>query len=315
MMMPRVRLAVAAAAAALTFAGVAEAAPPPPAEPDAPMTLSGGEDDTELPSLTVKGENRIQIEFDRPELSLDLDPASAPGLEWGNPLAVLQRESIDLRSPYLEVSTLRPIDHLADPWAASFRTGTVARFRPELEGVAEWKLAIADSRSRTVAEFSGKGSPPDEIEWDGRCLDGSLASPALTYSYSLEAADKAGNRRNFVGPGFHLPAYRGDQDGGHAFLFTGAQLPDGWEKQAPRLAPTLLLEAATEANRRSTPGMIEVQVAAPTFAHADALAGVVADCLKERLLADPNRVRTVARAQPGAPPTGEIAIVLQGEEQ
>jgi hypothetical protein len=279
------------------------------------MTLTGGEGDTELPSLTVKGENRIHIEFDRPTLALDLDPRSAPGLEWGNPLAVLERESIDLRGPYIASSAREPIVRLADPWAVGFRTGTVASFQPALEGVSEWKLVIANSRSESVAEFSGKGEPPKEIEWDGRCLDGTLASPALTYSYSLEAADKAGNRRNFVGQGFHLPAYRGQQADGYAFLMTGSHLPDGWEKQAPALAPTLLLEAISEANRMTPGGTIEVRVAAPTFSHADAIAGVLAGCLKERLLGDPNRVRTVAIAQPGAPPTGAIAIVLPGEEQ
>ena len=35
-----------------------------------------------------------------------------------------------------------------------------------------------------------------------------LVTPGLTYSYVFEAFDRAGNKRNIVGPGFTVPAYR-----------------------------------------------------------------------------------------------------------
>ena len=50
--------------------------------------------------------------------------------------------------------------------------------------------------------------PPEEITWDGRSSRGEPVTPGLTYSYVFEAFDRAGNKRNFVGEGFRLTAYR-----------------------------------------------------------------------------------------------------------
>jgi hypothetical protein len=269
------------------------------------------EEGAELPSLTVTGENRIRIEFDRPTLEFDLDPRTAPGLEWGDPLAVLQGERIDLETPFLAESATAEIPSLADPWANGFRAGPVARFRPQLEGVAEWRLVIASSLSDTVAVFSGSGEPPEEIEWDGRKTGGGLSSPALVYSYSVEVADRAGNRRTFVGPGFRLPAYRATESGSHVLLLNGEQLPSDWMRRAPETIPPLLQEAASLANRGSeTDAPVEVRVAAPTFARAEDIARSVAACLSTRLLGNPLRLRTVAEAVTGAPEAGDIVIVF-----
>ena len=41
---------------------------------DSSMALSGGEDGTVFKSLTIEGENRVQITLERPELVIDLDP-------------------------------------------------------------------------------------------------------------------------------------------------------------------------------------------------------------------------------------------------
>ncbi len=209
------------------------------------MKLEGGARETVFGSLTITGEDRISIEFDRPELSLDLDPGEAPGLEWGDPLGVLQRSGIDLATPYLEASAAIPSRGLADDWVTIFREGAVARFCPRLEGVESWQLTIVDSRSDTIAVFDGRGEPPKEIAWDGRRRDGQPAAPGLVYSYVLEAADKAGNRRTFPGEGFEIPPYRIDETDRVIHLFAARSLPMGWSARAGSAPPALLLEVAS----------------------------------------------------------------------
>ena len=39
--------------------------------------------------LTIEGENRVRIQFERPELRIDLDPRQAPGLDLGSAMDVL----------------------------------------------------------------------------------------------------------------------------------------------------------------------------------------------------------------------------------
>src|SRR4029077_1438196 len=63
---------------------------------DSGTVLKGGQEGTAFKSLTVEGEDKIQIEFERPPLALDLDPTKAPGLDWGTARDVLDRTVPDL---------------------------------------------------------------------------------------------------------------------------------------------------------------------------------------------------------------------------
>jgi len=259
-------------------------------------------------TLTVTGEDRISIEFERPDLALDLDPREAPGLEWGDPLAVLQRSGVDLNTPYLNTTAGLPAHGLADDWAAVFREGPVARFQPNLEDVSRWALTIVDSQSDTVAVFQGKGDPPDEIAWTGRRRDGEPAVPGLTYSYVMEATDKAGNRRTFPGSGFELPPYRLAGKDRLMHLFAGRSLPTGWAQRPTDPPPAVLLEVASRLNRDHVDAPIEVRASARSFAEATQLADAVGGALRERLLGDPSRVRTVTDVRPNAPEGGALAV-------
>src|SRR6185436_15013493 len=81
-----VLLAVVALIAAPRSAGAAETAKsksapaPPQASSDSSMTIRGGESGKEFRSMTVEGEDRVHVDFGRPELVLDLDPQDVPGL-------------------------------------------------------------------------------------------------------------------------------------------------------------------------------------------------------------------------------------------
>src|SRR6185295_19031092 len=93
--------------------------------------------------------------------------------------------------------------------------------------------------------------PPREIEWDGRIQGGGGAVPGLTYSHVLEAFDRAGNKRNFVGEGFEIPAYRLETPAGPVLAFTGQLLAQSNVRGARPGGepPALLLEAASWINQ------------------------------------------------------------------
>ena len=97
----------------------------------------------------------------------DVDPASAPGLDWESVWTALGAESFDFVDPLLERPAYERSPYAPRPWLDSFRDGPVARFRPELSGVEKWTLEVADSRGQTVARFQGDKKPPKEIAWDG----------------------------------------------------------------------------------------------------------------------------------------------------
>lgn len=277
------------------------------AAPDSTMALEGGRDGTVFRSLTVEGENRVQIRFERPDLTVDIDPSTAPGLDWGTPMDVLNRTVPDLTGPLLETSRTMPSPYGPRPWLSAYRTGPVAEFTFAMEDVARWNLTVVDSRGTEVARFEGKKNPPERLAWDGRQLDDSPALPGLTYSYVLEAFDKAGNRRRFVGEGFGIEAYRTDGDRPE-FLVSG----DQWRTAGRRTAPVpsaFLLEAASWINRVAGPAEpVLVTATAGTYAEALALGDQVANELRPLLPGDDVRVAVAAVAQPGTPRGGILGI-------
>ncbi len=293
----------------------AKAAPPTEsttAHEDSAYTLKGGSEGTVFKSLTVEGEDRIRYDIERPPLHVDLDPSKAPGLEWGSARDVLDRTVPDLGVPLVATSAHDPSPWIAHPWLSSFASGSVARFRPELKAVESWKLTIVNARGEAVATYQGRGEPPREIAWDGRSQGGAPVVPGLTYSYVLEAHDRAGNKRNFVGQGFKVNAYRLDTPQGPMLSFAGRELPS----MDPRRPATgdgatvpLLIEVATWINQAPNPSKpVRVTASARSFDEAQALAATVARQMSPYLIGDPARLQTTAEVRPDAPEGGNVVV-------
>jgi hypothetical protein len=291
-------------------------APQASAQASDSMTIPSGQEGAVFKSLTVEGEDRVHFEFERPALAIDLEPGKAPGLDWGSARDVLNRTVPDLGAPMLQSSSQVATPYLAHPWLERFQTGAVARFHPDVKGVSRWKLTIVDSKGQTVATYLGKGEPPREIAWDGRTLGGGLVTPGLTYSYVLEAHDRAGNKRNFVGQGFKVAAYRMDSIDNPVMVFTGRELPSA-DPTRPASAPgereaaaPILVEAAGWLNQ-SPKSLQSVKVTATgrTMEQAQTLCALVTRQMTPYLLGDPARVQLVTEVQPDAPDGGAVRIV------
>ena len=110
-MSKRTRIVLFGVACALTVAQTASAAETKPkseppekgttAAPDSSMHIDAGSQGKNFNSITVEGEDRVRVQFDRPELKLDVDPASAPGLDWESVWTALGAESFDFVDPLL----------------------------------------------------------------------------------------------------------------------------------------------------------------------------------------------------------------------
>jgi len=296
----------------------AEATPSTPssrATNDTTMTIPAGQEGAVFKSLTVEGEDRVHLEFERPPLTLDLDPSTAPGLDWGTAADVLNRTVPDFGAPMLQSSAAVTTPGVAHPWLGHFMTGPVARFRPDVKGVERWKLTIVDSKGQTVAGYEGKGEPPAEITWDGRTTGGGLVVPGLTYSYVMEARDRAGNKRNFVGQGFKVTAYRLDSVESPMMVFTGKELPAS-DPTRPASSPgdhetsaPILIEAASWLNQSAKAlQSVKVTATARTAEQAQTLCALVTRQMTPYLLGDPARVLTATEVQPDAPEGGAVRI-------
>ena len=316
LLMAVLTIAPGAAQAAGGAKAKARVAPTAVTAPQDSMTLRAGQSGTEFRSMTVEGEDRVHVDFGRPELNLDLDPEDVPGLTRGTALDVLDRTVPDLTTPLVALSSQDRSPYLARPWLREFATGSVARFRPAVKGVVRWKLLVADSRGETVASFEGTGDPPKEIAWDGRTKSGAPVTPGLTYSYVFEAHDRAGNKRNFVGQGFTVSAYRVDSPSGQTLVMSGHDLvipgADGTgygpaatgSKESP-----IFLEVASWLNQSSkVREPVRVAVAARTMDQATSLANRAVTALSGHVIGDPARIQVVPEIAADAPEDGVLRI-------
>ncbi len=277
---------------------------------DSAMVLESGEVGTAFKSLRVEGEDQIRIAFERPSLNLDVDPLSAPGLDWESIDDVLAHGGLDFFRPFVRHSALDRPAYFARPWLDEFASNGVARFRPAMEGVESWRLVIANSAGGTVKTFDGTGKTLAEITWDGRSTDGAPVPPGLTYSYVFEAVDRAGNKRNIVGNGFELPAYRLATNDGMVLLFAGDELSQP-DRRAVTASP-ILLEAASWLNQFGPgKGTIRIEAIGRSFEDSKELAATVVKALTPLIVADPVRLQTVTTVEPNAPAGGSVVIEVQ----
>jgi hypothetical protein len=290
-------------------------------ESEGGMTLRAGQDRTDFRSMTIEGEDRVQVEVERPELALELDAEKVPGLESGGAADVMNRVAPDLTTSYLGISSQLPSPYVGRPWLRQFVSGPVARFQPNVKGVERWKLVVLDSKGEVVRTYEGKGDAPKEISWDGRSQGGTLVTPGLTYSYYFEAFDKAGNKRNFVGEGFKVSAYRVDSPAGPVLVFSGQSVIQAQKNgrafgmgagTGSRAIPAVILETVSWINQANSSQPIQITVNARSYEQANLLAKQVAATMTELALGDPSRVRTSAEVAPDAADGGVVRVSLAG---
>jgi hypothetical protein len=284
------------------------AAKPAPPRDETDYTIPAGQEGTVFKSLTVEGEDRVHLEFERPELVPDVDPHTAPGLDPAGAGDVLMRTGPDLMKPFATMSSLDRSAWVARPWLSRFSTGAVARFRPDVSGVERWRLVVANAKGQTVATMEGKGQPPHEIPWDGRAKDGTAATPNLTYSYVFEAVDKAGNKRNFVGEGFKVSAYRMTGKDGVVLAFGANELAWPEVAGARQASPPILLEAASWLNQGKADRPVKVTVTSRSYESGQATASDIVRWLGPQLAGDPSRVKQEVLVQADSPEGGTVVI-------
>ena len=291
--------------AEVTATRSAEVTAPKATEND--MTLKGGDEGTVFRTLTVEGEDRIHIEVERPALRLDMNPEKAPGLDWGTARDVLDRTTPDFGASLLASSAQVSSPLIARPWLDHFAQGDVARIRPSITGAERWKLTIVNARAEAVATFQGNGDPPREIAWDGRTTSGAAVIPGATYSYVFEARDKAGNKRNFVGEGFRVTAFRTDSEAGPQLVFAARELPAA-VRGASDPVPPIVQEVATALNQGVASRPVRVEVTSRSAEEAGAIAARLTRWLTPLVIGDPTRLQAVTLVQPDAPEGGAVRI-------
>jgi uncharacterized repeat protein (TIGR01451 family) len=126
------------------------------------------------------------------------------------PSLLVNGEPVSLASADVRLGT-RKIQDVVD--LADGKLATPIRFSTRIDPgstIKQWKLVVSGSQDEIVRTWTGKGSPPEFVEWDGIRKNGKLISSGGVYSYYLELTTSDGqsvssvhrlfgvNRRNTI---------------------------------------------------------------------------------------------------------------------
>ncbi len=126
----------------------------------------------------------------------------------------------------------------------------------------------------------------------------------------LEAFDRAGNKRNFVGDGFDIPPYIVQAPGGIELLFAGSELRARGSVGGRCCRRFFSKRRAGSIRRRQTDQPVRVEVTARRFEDAKGTADEIVRHLQRVVLGDPVRIQPVTLVEPDAPDAGTVAIVV-----
>jgi hypothetical protein len=200
-------------------------------------------------------------------------------------------------------------------WLPGMSSPPVATFYPEdPEGhdAKAWQLTITDFRGAPFRDLTGKGDPPDKLEWDGESNRGEMLTVGYPYSYVFTTTDKGTNTYNYAGVGFRIPALDYRKDGDRVLELSGAEVFRRDESNVTASGSRWLTRAADEI-RRHPFSPVRVVVEAETLALAGERAEEVAIFLASSMILPLEQVETeaVEKDQLRAEFDGRVRIVVE----
>lgn len=212
-----------------------------------------------LPEQEVKGTYKGKIQENKPvtapvfDIYGVVDAYAGSGYIYDKEL--LTRADIASTPPPSLSST-----QLRSPWLRTILKGRIAIFHPQYgQNVDHWELVISTPRGEVFRRFEGKGSPPKQIDWDGRGDDGSIMDVGATYSYSSYAWDKANNKSQVVGQPLRISGLMYFEGGTWIIAVRGEDIfPEG--KAALYEGGLDLLQEATDLTREKFTDHVTVRV-------------------------------------------------------
>jgi hypothetical protein len=125
----------------------------------------------------------------------------------------------------------------------------------------------------------------------------------------FEAHDKAGNKRNFVGEGFRVSAFRYGTPQGPILIFAGTELERaGGAAWGPDETPPIVLQIASELNQEPGERRVRIEVTARSAAEANALGGRLMRWMSPHLIGDPARLESVGFVASDAPAGAAVRV-------
>jgi uncharacterized membrane protein len=259
-----------------------------------------GENGAVLPEITVEAENKVRQQIQKGSFRFELDAALVDSFFTAMDEEALGISPVSGLKPHLNNLEKLASDQPPHCWLRAMSQAPMVTFYPQdPEGhkVQSWQLTITDFRGAPFKIFSGKGTPPASLEWDGRGDRGEMLQVGYPYSYVFGITDKGTNSYNYAGVGFRLPALDYRQEGNRVLELAGGEL---FKREKAKLTDRGRdwLVRATDEIRRHPYSPVRVVVVAESLPLAEQRADAVASCLATNMILPREQVETAAEQKP-----------------
>jgi hypothetical protein len=277
---------------------------------------NGAATNGKLDDVVVRGKDALKIEREKQPLDLNLDYMKIllPTLQTSRSFLDKLSDSMTVLKPVYQPA-LESEGPVA-PWFSSIVKGSVASFQLE-RGKTPWKkweFIITDTRGNPCRSFSGSGSLPENLVWDGRDANGKFLEAGNTYSYVLVVTDKAGNRRTTIGKSFVVAATEHQENEGLMTDISLTSLFDG-KKDPLVLLPggVKLLRETADTLKEHYPTPFAVRVYSESEALAQQQAKVLADYFARQLSLEGEKI--IVEGYSDVPERYHAAIVIKNRKE
>ncbi len=153
--------------------------------------------------VVVKGKLRLKVKAEKPDpdLKFDVDEIAVDYVKTENSILDMAPASLD--QPAVSVPKTLNSDEAAAPYIKLFKTAPFLTLNPKYKShvaIAKWRLRITDGFGNVFKDFSGSGSLPQQIVWDGLNNDRSkMIDVGTSYSYIFSIVDVASNPTSQMG--------------------------------------------------------------------------------------------------------------------
>jgi len=277
-----------------------------------PNWAEDGTGDVSLPDVVVKAKNKEKIEIEKAEPPLSVETYIID--EAKSPLDAQILEISPVQSVEVYLKDIPPLttDQAIHPWLPPIVAQPVVVFFPqEREGMIEWELVITDYQGEEVKKFSGKGRPPERIEWDGVDRNHRTLKVGFPYSYVYTAVDVGTNSHTYVGETFKVNAFKYPREDDLVVDIVNGKLFGEKGLNLSRNGSFLIGEVADIA--RSYPNCpISVTVYGQDASLAQKRADMLANYLSQDMVISTEGIKRVGKEPtgPGIDPGGYAQIVI-----
>ncbi len=166
--------------------------------------------------IVVKGVQRLRVKVEKPEpdLIFDVDEIAVPYVKTED--SVLDVSPTSMTDPSISVPRLLNSTQAASPHILLFKQPPILTLNPRYKSkvrIAKWRLRITDSFGNVFRDFSGKGSLPKQIIWDGLGKTKAMLDVGTSYSYIFSVIDVASNPTSQMGKPIVLESLMYDDNG------------------------------------------------------------------------------------------------------